>query len=275
MLIVRVLGLLVAGYALLAILVFAFQPRMLFLPDIGGRGAGIDPTAIGLQFEDVWIDTEDGERLHAWWIPHPGSRGSLLFSHGNAGSIAHRLESIEIFHELGLDVLIYDYRGYGRSSGTPSETGVYEDAEAARAWLRERADPDRIVLFGRSMGGAVSARLAADESPNCLILESTFTSVPDLAAELYWWLPVRRLVRIRMDTLSYLECAAAPVLVVHSRDDEIVPFEHALALQQAAGGDARLLELHGDHNTGFLRSGEMYVKGLDRFLAACLDEAGN
>lgn len=256
-------------YGLLVLLVYVMQSRMLFLPS---STLPADPGAIGLSFDDVTIETSDGERLHAWWVPHPDARGTLLFSHGNAGNIGGRLESLRLFHRLRLNVLIYDYRGYGRSSGRPSEKGLYRDGEAALEWLAsEKGIPaDRIVLFGRSMGAAVAARLAARNDAACVIAESAFTSVPDRAAEIYWWLPVRWLVRIRMDTRQYLADAGIPVLIVHSREDEIVPFEHGRRLLEAVGERGELLVISGDHNTGFVDSAERYVQGLDRFLDRCM-----
>lgn len=148
------------------------------------------------------------------------------FLHGNAGNISHRLDSLRIFHGLGLDVLILDYRGYGRSEGRPSEEGTYRDARAASRYLVEARGvaPERIVVFGRSIGAAIAAALAVEQRPAALILESGFTSVPDLAADLYPWLPARRLARLHYDTRARLPHVTVPVLIVHSRDDEIISF---------------------------------------------------
>ena len=265
----RVLLMLALVYVTLATLLYLFQERLLFLPGIGGRELVAQPEDRGLPYETVWLETDDGERLHAWWIPHPQARATLLFSHGNAGNLSHRLDSIEIFHDLGLSVLIYDYRGYGQSSGRPSEAGVRQDIRAAWDWLTGEAgtQPERIVLFGRSMGGALAADLAADVDVGGLILESTFTSAPDLAAELYWWLPARLLARIELNALSALRRSDQATLIVHSRDDEIVPFAHGQRLLEGAPEPSGLLEIQGSHNTGFLVSGEQYRSGLDDFLA--------
>jgi hypothetical protein len=256
-------------YIGLIVLLYFVQARMLFLPS---SGLVADPGAIGLAFDEVEIATADGERLHAWWVPHRNARGTLLFSHGNAGNISYRLDSLRLFHQLRLNVLIYDYRGYGRSTGSPGETGLYRDGEAVWRWLTDERGiaENRIVAFGRSMGAAIAAQLAARYSPACLITESAFTSVPDRAAEIYWWLPVRWLVRIKMDTRRFVAEADVPVLVVHSRDDEIVPFEHGQRVLASAGKRGELLEISGDHNTGFLASAERYVEGLDEFLSRCL-----
>jgi uncharacterized protein len=271
------------AYAALAGAMFLGQARLLYLPDLPSRALVDTPQRIGLVHEDVFIETEDGLRLHGWYLPAPRARGSLLFFHGNAGNISHRLDSLRIFHRLRLDVLIVDYRGYGRSEGRPDEAGLQRDARAAWRYLVElRGEaPARIVLFGRSLGGAVAAVLAAElaggragtgpagalgAQPAALILESSFISVPELAADLYPWLPARRLARLRHDTLGALADVRCPVLVVHSRDDEIIPWRHGQALHDAARPPKALLELGGDHNQGFLQSGEAYVRGLDAFL---------
>ncbi|MEX2500664.1 MAG: alpha/beta hydrolase [Wenzhouxiangellaceae bacterium] len=271
-LILRVVLMLGLAYGGLMLVAYLGQARLLFQPHFGGRELEADPARLGLEFENVEIETVDGERLHGWWIPHPSANASLLFSHGNAGNISHRLDSLEIFHQLGLNVLMYDYRGYGRSTGRPSEKGVYLDVEAALAWMtREKnARPERLVLFGRSMGAAVSAHLARKQSAACLILESAFISVPDRAAEIYGWLPVRWLLHIDMNTRQYVMDANLPTLVIHSRDDGIVPFEHGRRVAEAAGERAVFLEIQGDHNTGFLRSRDVYVRGLDEFLGRCI-----
>lgn len=265
---IRALITLIVAYGLLLLLLYFLQPRLLFLPGVPGREVVDTPERIGLSHRDVSLQTEDGERLHAWWLPHERSRATVLFFHGNAGNISHRLESLEIFHELRVNVLIIDYRGYGRSSGRPSEVGLYRDARAAWAWLTETqgVNAGEIILFGRSLGGAVAAELATRVDAAGLIVESVFTSVPDIGSELYWWLPVRWLSRLGFGAAEYIQRTALPVLVVHSVDDEIIPFEHGRRLHEIAGGRGTLLEIRGDHNTGFLQSRERYREGLDRFI---------
>ncbi|MCC5886636.1 MAG: alpha/beta hydrolase [Gammaproteobacteria bacterium] len=254
---------------------FFGQSSLLHLPHVPGRALVATPERIGLDYEDVHFAAEDGIRLHGWFVPVPEAGRTLLFMHGNAGNISHRLESLRIFHRLGLNVFIFDYRGYGQSEGRPSEPGLHADALAALRYLEaERGvPPAEVVAFGRSLGGAVAACLAAREPLAGLILESTFISVPELAAELYPWLPVRLLARLQYDALGCLEEAAGqreqgrrtPVLVVHSPDDDIVPFRHGQVL--AAAARSELLELRGDHNRGFLLSGDVYTRGLAAFLA--------
>ena len=200
---------LAAILALVAGGLYVMQPAMVFLPS---RKLAATPDQWGLEYEDVWLQTEDGVRLHGWYLPRAGARRVLLFFHGNAGNISHRQATLEIFHRLGLSVLILDYRGYGRSEGRPSERGLYRDARAAWDHLVDGRGvaPSDIVLFGRSLGGAVAAELASQVQPRALILESTFSSARDLAREIYpllSWLIVRR---FEFDTVARLAAGAVP-----------------------------------------------------------------
>ncbi len=260
----KLLAILALAYGGLCLMAYLFQGRLLYLPS---RALAATPADIGLAFESLALETEDGVRLHAWFIPAERPRFTLLFCHGNAGNISHRLASIRIFHDLGLSVLIFDYRGYGQSRGRPSEEGTYRDAEAAWAHLVRRGiPPEGIVVFGRSLGGAIAAHLAASKGPRGLIVESAFTALPDLAAELYPFLPARWLTRFRYDTRSALKACRCPVLIVHSRDDEIVPFAHAEGLYAAAPPPKALLAIRGSHNGGFQESLPLYREGLAGFL---------
>lgn len=254
-----------AVYLGICLFVFLIQPRLVYFPT---RQVQATPAAIGLDYEAVTLTASDGVRIAAWFIPAAKPRGVLLFCHGNAGNIGDRLDSFRIFHGLGLSTLIFDYRGYGASEGAPSERGTYLDAEAAWSFLvnHRKVPPQQIVVFGRSLGGAVAAWLASEHAPGALILESTFTSVPDLGARLYPWLPVRLLSRFRYDTRSCVRRAKCPVLVVHSPQDDIVPYALGRALFDAAGEPKELLQLTGSHNDGFLLTGKPYLDGLDAFL---------
>jgi len=259
-------------YALLCIFLFLLQGRLLYYPDLGGRQLRGSPADIGLEYESVTLVTGDDVRIHGWFIDARPQRGTLLFFHGNAGNISHRLDSLRIFNRLGLATLIIDYRGYGRSGGRISEKGTYLDAEAAWQYLTKTRgiDPQQIVVFGRSLGGAVAASLAAEHPPAGLILESVFTSVPDMAAKLYPFLPVRLLSRFSYDARRAVREVACPVLIVHSPEDDIIPFENGLALFAAAGEPKSFLQIRGTHNEGFLASGPLYYEGLDDFISAWL-----
>ncbi|GAA0573820.1 alpha/beta hydrolase [Halomonas salifodinae] len=269
----RLAVVLLAAYALVVALAWAFQARLLYLPHLG-REAIATPADRGLPFESVALTTEDGLTLDAWWLPAPApaARGTLLFFHGNAGNISHRLASLAQFHALGLSVLILDYRGYGKSEGRPSEAGTALDARAAWQWLMARGEaPGRVVLFGRSLGAAVATELGvalseAGTPPGAVILESPFRSVPALGQRLYPFLPVRWLARLEYEVAGRVADIAAPLLVIHSRDDEIIPFAEGEAVHAAAGEPKALLVMRGGHNTGFLDSEPEYSAGIDAFL---------
>jgi fermentation-respiration switch protein FrsA (DUF1100 family) len=259
-------------YLLLMVYVFFTQSRMLYFPELPSRKITTTPDLYALPYENVELVTEDGLKLHGWFIPVNEPRATLLFFHGNAGNISHRMESLEIFHKLGLETLIFDYRGYGQSEGQPSENGTYLDAEAAWRFLTEkrRIPPRKILLFGRSLGAALASNLARDHQPMGLILESAFTSVPDLAATLYPFLPVRLLSRFRYNNRQNLQAITSPVLVVHSREDEIIPYEHGRQLFASAGEPKAFLAMRGGHNDGFLVTGKDYIEGLDNFIRKCM-----
>jgi fermentation-respiration switch protein FrsA (DUF1100 family) len=273
----RLAGLLAVAWLVASALMFLMQERLLYLPSIGGRALVTTPAQIGLAWDEVEFTTADGVDLHGWFIPAEDNLGTIIIHHGNAGNISHRLDTLRIFNEVGLNSFIFDYRGYGRSDGRPTEQGTYLDAEAAWEYVTQtRGIPaGEVVLFGRSLGAAIAARQATRTPPGALILESAFTSVPALAAEIYPIFPVRTLARLDYDTQDYLAQLdpRVPVLVVHSPEDEIIPYSHGEALLAAAGERGTHLQLRGDHNTGFLHSGGLYRDGLGEFIQAHLPRA--
>ena len=268
--VLRLLTGLLLTYGALVLLAWFFQSGLLYLRNVPGRALEADPSMIGLDYRDVRLETRDGVRLHGWFVPADQARGVLLFFHGNAGNVSHRLDSLRIFHDLHLSVLIIDYRGYGRSEGTPSEAGTRRDARAAWHYLTQARGfaRGRIVIFGRSLGGAVAAELARDQQPGAVILESAFTSVPDIAQEAYWYLPARWLSRFEYATVEYVRDIRAPVLVIHGADDGIIPYRHGKTVFEVANEPKRMLTLQGGHNTGFLLSEAEYRRGIGDFLVA-------
>ena len=201
-----------------------FEESFIFLPTKYPHG---DWQPEGLDFEDISFESSDGMRLHGWYVPHKTPRAHLLFCHGNAGNLASRAPLMRyLYHQLEVSVFIFDYRGYGKSEGSPSEEGVLNDARAARQWLATRTgvDADQLVLLGRSLGGALAVDLAASGGARGLILDSTFTSLPDVAARLYPWAPVRLLMRTQLDSLTKIQRYSGPVFQSHSDADEIVPY---------------------------------------------------
>jgi fermentation-respiration switch protein FrsA (DUF1100 family) len=260
------IGLLIA--CLLLVLMFHwFEHSQVFHPDRVLTATGAE---LGRRFEEVFFKTSDGVELHGWFFPANtnSSRAHLavLVCHGNAGNIGHRLDTCAALLATGVNVFLFDYRGYGRSEGRPSEEGTYRDAQAAYAWLRQKgfAGPS-IVAFGESLGGAVVAELAVREPVGGLVLESTFTSVPDIGAELFPWLPVRWLATIHYDTHRKLPQIHVPVLVMHSPQDELVRIHHAKANFAAANEPKLFWDLRGDHNSP-LADARNFTAGVEKFL---------
>lgn len=257
--------LLLAGLALLNGAMYLQQPSMTFFPY---TKLDQTPADWGLEYEEVFLETEDGISLHGWYIPRPTSKQVLLFFHGNAGNISHRGDSVEIFHQLGLNVFIFDYRGYGKSQGQPDEAGLYKDARAAWNYLTHEQEYNGkdIILFGRSLGGVVAAKLAAEVQPGRVILESTFSSATDMAHSIFPILSRLILLRYQFDTAAYLKQVESPLLVLHSPQDEIIPFHLGEKAFQAANQPKFFARMKGGHNGGFLLSQPDYEKTLSDFI---------
>ncbi len=262
-------------YVIFCFYLFLVQSKLIFYPHLPSRDLTASPTDVGLEYESVSINTSDQLTLHGWFVPALEEKGVLLFFHGNAGNISHRLDSLKIFHDLGLSTFIIDYRGYGRSQGEISEHGAYLDAEAAWNYLvKTKNIPwQKIVVFGRSLGAAIAANNAASHAPGALILESAFTSVPDMAAQLYPIFPVRLLSRFQFNTNKFLLSVKCPVLIIHSPDDEIIPFKNGLQLYRSAREPKQMLEIQGGHNGGFMQSGKTYIEGIEKFITSSLSGA--
>lgn len=259
----------VAGvYFLRAAVLFLDQSSHVYHPDSHWTAT---PQKEGLNYEEISFFASDGIGLSGWFVPAAGSaRGlTVLVCHGNTGNISNGLPAIRLFHSLGLDVFIFDYRGYGHSEGKISEAGMYLDVEAAWRYLvdQRRILPKNIVISGRSLGAAVAARLAASHLSRSLILESGFTSIVDAAAELYPQFPVRWFLRYRYETLKNLRKVRCPVLIVHSREDTIVSFHHGQALYAAASEPKRFFEISGPHNEGYEIDEKEYKVVLEEFLS--------
>jgi uncharacterized protein len=204
-------------------------------------------------FEDIHFQSEDGVALNGWFFPatpdSPRSSLVVLHCHGNGGNISHRLGLAEALLETGVNVFLFDYRGYGCSAGHPSEAGTYLDGVAAYRWLLTKGfTGNKIILLGESLGGGVAAELAERLPSAGLVLQSTFTCIADIGADLFPWLPVRWLARIKYDTLSKLPQIKVPVMVMHSRDDRLVRFQHSQKNFAAANEPKLFCELAGDHN---------------------------
>ncbi len=224
---------------------------------------------VDLAFEDAWFEAKDGTQLHGWYVAHPHPRGIALYCHGNAGNVTVLTDVLRALNERhGLAVMSFDYRGYGRSDGQPSEPGVLQDARAARRWLSERtatAEKD-IILIGRSLGGAVAIDLAATDGARALVLDSTFTSLPDIGASLLPWLLPRWNMTMRMDSLAKIERYPGPLLISHGDKDEVIPFAQGEKLYESAPGSKRFFrEQGGKHNDPHPAE---YHGALEEFLAS-------
>jgi fermentation-respiration switch protein FrsA (DUF1100 family) len=261
---IRIFLYLGVGFLLLIVYVRFVENTSIFLPN---RDILTIPTDMGLVFEDVFFDTKDGLKINGWFIKNPSASATLIFLHGNAGNNSYRFEKIRIFHDLGLNIFIIDYRGYGKSEGKPTEQGMYLDALAGYDYLNSRNDSDRqnFIIYGESLGGAAAVDLAAQRQAKALILDSTFTSAEDMARIIMPFAPTF-LLKSKLDSVTKVKAINIPKLFIHSPEDEIVPFRLAKKLFQAAAEPKEFLEIEGDHNEGYMLSGKKYVEGLKSFL---------
>lgn len=244
-----------------------FEKRFIFFPD---AQLVTTPAAVGLDYEEVYFSTDDGVRLHGWFVPASGARWTILWLHGNAGNISHRVDNLGQMHQrLRVNVFLFDYRQYGRSQGTISERGTYLDAQAALRTLRQRTDLDAqaIVLFGRSLGSAVAVDLAVHQPCRAVILESPFTSVSDMAARVVPLLPIGRLLQTRYDSLAKIPRLTVPLLILHGDRDDVVPIEQGQRLFAAANAPKTFYTIPGaGHNDTYLVGGALYWQVWEDFL---------
>ena len=257
------------GYVLAAAYLYFFQEKFVYRPSTRRETT---PAAVGMRYEEVELVASDGVRLAGWYLPLADARGTVLFCHGNAGNISHLIAVAEDAHRLGLGILLFDYRGYGQSEGTPSEEGTHRDAEAAWNYLVQEAGlaPDQIAIIGRSLGGPIAARLARDKTPAALFLEETFTSIPELGRDLYPIFPVGLLARYEYPTLEYLKQVQCPVLISHSRDDRFIVFAHGQRLYEAANQPKAFTVMRGGHSSAFSEDAATYEAGVEAFLTEVL-----
>lgn len=214
-----------------------------------------EPPPRGVQVEDVWLQSSDGTRIHGWWLPRPGSTTALLYCHGNAGNLSGRGGMAALLaNSLEASVLLFDYPGYGKSDGEPSEAGCYAAGAAAYEWLTktQQVPADNVILFGKSLGGGVAVELAAQRPHRALVLVKSFTSVPDMAQHVFWFLPARWLVRNRYENLQKIARCSRPIFIAHGDRDRTIPLSQGQRLFEAAGEPKKFLLLaDSDHNDGF------------------------
>ncbi len=247
----RLAGMATACYGGVLLVLMLLENWLLFHPVRATQDWQRPPNA---RVQDVFLHTSEGVRIHAWWCPTPQwqpEQGAMLYCHGNAGNLSHRADGIARWQQLDTAVLIFDYPGYGRSEGSPSEVGCYAAGTAAYDWLvqTQQVPPERIVLYGGSLGGGVAVDLARQRPHRALVLVSTFTSIPDMAQQLYPWLPGRWLVRNRFDNLAKIGACTRPVFIAHGTADGLVPYAHGERLFAAANDPKQFLCMEGcGHN---------------------------
>ncbi len=254
-----------ATYACVCMMFAAFQRQLIYYPS---REYEATPQEYGLAFEDVSLTTGDGEQIIGWYVPAPDSQATVLFCHGNAGNISHRLHAIQLLHNSGFNVLIFDYRGFGQSSGSPDEAGLYTDAVAAWDYLVEtRGIPKgRIIVLGRSLGGAVAIELATRVKPVGLIVEATFTRMADVARHLYPLLPSGLFLKDRYDSVDKIAQVTCPKLFLHGTQDTLIPFDMGRQLYEAAVAPKVFIETPGDHNESGFAHAPAFTKKLTLFI---------
>jgi len=254
------------GWVVVVAAMWGLENSLVFRPS-GYNAANRAWRPVGLEYEDAEIASTDGVTLHGWFAPHKRPRAVVLMLHGNGGNISGQADELRTLHRMGVAALALDYRGYGKSTGSPSEAGILDDARAARAWLAKRTGvrEEEIVLWGFSMGGGVAVDLAARDGARGLVLQSTFTSLPEAAAVHYPWLPVRWLMKNRLDSAAKIGQYRGPLLQTHGTADEVVPYALGEQLFALANDPKRFVTIEGgEHNNP--PDGEFYA-ALEGFLA--------
>lgn len=250
-----------------------FEWRNIYYPT---RTIDTLPSDAGLEFEDVWFVAEDGCQLHGWWMPHENARGTIIMFHGNGGNVSGWMWMAADLHRLGVNVFLFDYRGYGRSRGIPTEEGTYRDGRAAFEVARARhadAEAPPVILYGISLGGAVAIQVACDKPAAGLIVESTFSSTLEMGRLLYPWLPVRLICHWRYDSTGKVAKLTIPKLFAHSTEDELVPCQMGRQLHDLAAEPKQFCELRGGHNDGGWSVTPEYWRAIEGFLDRLLPAA--
>jgi len=249
--------------------VFA-QKSMVFIPS---KKMGYTPKTIGIDFKELTIGTN---KLNCWWIPVKaeqvkGAVKTVIFCHGNAGNISNRLDTVNFYHNvMNCNLMIFDYSGYGKSGGKVGEEACYKDSQEVYDYVVKslKIDPKNVVIHGRSLGGAVAVDLAVNKKCAGLVMESTFTSVPDMADDMVPIFPIQWFVSIDFDSLDKVDKLKVPVLLIHSKADEVIPYKMGEALFKKAKKPKFWLEISGDHNGGWIESQKVYSKGMKDFFEA-------
>ena len=262
-----IVGMLGLGYAGLCGLVYLQQDSMTFVPS---RDVRVTPADYKLEFEDFDLDL-GASSVTGWIVRHEPDSPWVLHCHGNGGNISGRIGHLMLLRKAGCNAVVFDYRGYGKSRGKPHQQGLLEDAIAVRQHLLDKCgvEPKKLIYFGESLGGGVACLLAEKHPPPGLILKSTFTSAADRGAELFPYLPVHLLAKTRLNSASRVPHFEFPKLIIHGRNDEVIPFHHGEKLYQLAAEPKKWLEIPGTHNTGPLDLGEEFLETIRQFVQDC------
>lgn len=259
---IKLLKAAIVFYVVVLIALFALQRYLMYLPnrDIGA------PDAYGVEAEVLTLTTPDEVQLQAWYLPAAQGMPTILHLHGNAGNMSHRAETYRSYHDAGFGVLALEWRGYGKSTGSPSEEGFYTDARTALDYLHKQGIADNdIIIYGESIGTGAAVQMATEIDARALVLEAPFTSLWQRAAEIHWYVPAKYLVLDRYDNLSKIKQVHEPLLIFHHRGDLIIPYRHGKALYEAANQPKQMLSFDGMQHVRFDRP--LLAQEMKEFLA--------
>ena len=254
-----------------------FENKIIFHPSPYPDGFW-NPTSLGVPAQDIYFESEDGVKLHAWFIPAPNAVATLLWFHGNAGNLSHRLDNIQRLKRLNLNIFIFDYRGYGRSEGTPDEKGIYKDSRAAykQVLAMDGVSVDSLFFFGRSLGGVCAVETAMNHPARGLILESVFTNSADMSRTVFPLIPLGWAVRSKLDAVGKVPHLKLAKLFLHGTRDEIVPYDLGRKLFEKAGDPKEFYAIEGaGHNDTYILGGVGYFDALNRFITETLKNSNN
>ncbi len=278
--IIDILVLFVVSFGLLAVFLWKWEWRFIFYPSPYPEGYW-NPPELGSKIQEVTFDAPDGLKLNGWWAPGNETDRTLLWMHGNSGNITFRLQDLNLYMEMGLQVLLFDYRGYGKSEGTPSEEGLYQDAEAALSFLTEEigVQEQDVILLGRSLGGAIATHLALQSDPGGLLLQSPFTSIRDMTGNALPVPGVPQLMTIGLDSTERIQDVSTPVFIIHGSEDGVVPIQFGRRLYELAEEPKWFLEIEGaGHDYLSNVGGDTYRTAVKRFVLEGdpkIDDQGN
>jgi fermentation-respiration switch protein FrsA (DUF1100 family) len=270
-------GLLVFFVLVYAAFLLLFENKVIFHPARYPEGFW-NPSSVGIPAQDIYFASEDGVKLHGWFIPNPNAVATLLWFHGNAGNISHRLDNIQRLKPLNLNIFIFDYRGYGRSEGVPDEQGIYKDSRAAykKVLAMDGVSVDSLFLFGRSLGGICAVETAMNHPARGLILESVFTNSADMSRQVFPLIPLGWAIRSKLDAIGKVPHLKLPKLFLHGTRDEIVPYDLGRKLFEQAGDPKTFYSIEGaGHNDTYILGGVGYYDVLNRFITETLQNSNN